>query len=52
MYHDYYSRRLREALDQAEQAREPGERDIYLRLSRHYQNLLLLGGNPARAQAA
>ena len=40
MYKAYFTRRLLEALEMAEQAPSAEERRVYLRASRYYRNLI------------
>lgn len=40
MYKAYFIRRLLEALEMAEQAATPEEREVYLRASRYYRDLI------------
>ena len=46
MYKAYFTRRLLEALSQADHAVTPQERSIHLRTSRYYAALLGLGRLP------
>jgi hypothetical protein len=51
MYEAYFTRRLLEALNLAEQATSPKERSIHLRASRYYRDILQSRGNRRGAGA-
>ena len=46
MSKSYFTRRLLEAIKSADKAETPEEREVHLRLSRHYHDLIRLPSRP------